>query len=622
MNNTNNGISDESREQVSVTPNVKKRFFSRNNNGAKKGLQKNFKNNSKRVNADSLSGNPAEKKKGLFHKMGFSNSKNKLKVMFFGGVGEVGKNMTALMYGDDILVIDCGVAFPEEDMPGVDLVIPDMTWLKENANKIKGIVVTHAHEDHIGSMPYFLDTVKAPVYASKLTLSFIQNKLREFPKVKLNGKTVNPRDAVKIGCFQVEFVHVNHSIAGAFGLAITTPVGLVFHTGDFKIDFTPVSGQTTDLARMGELGNKGVLLLLSESTNAEFEGFSLSETVVKNSLTKIFEENKMQRLIITVFASNVYRVQQILELAKKYNRKVAFAGRSMINNLEVAMKIGEVKYDKDIIIDMSRIKNYKNEEIVILGTGSQGQPTTALARMARGEFPGVFIGPNDTVVFSSSPVPGNEKSVSNIINELMRCGANVIYNELASVHASGHACRNEFMIIHKLLKPKFFMPVHGELKHQLSHKKLAIEMGIKPDNIIIPENGMVVDVTSNSMKKAGEVAFGDVLVDGLGLGESDSMVLRDRIQMGEDGICVAVVGINTKTGTITKEPEILPRGLMYSHEADNLIEEAKQVLLNSIKNIDLKEQDMSFIKSSIRKTLTGFFLKKTKRKPIIIAVVV
>ena len=615
MNNENKQVSGDNQEVVSVAPNIKKRIFGRNNNQNQ--MQNKAFSDINQKNKSSFNNNQKH-----FNHAFNRNSKNKLKVMFFGGVGEVGKNMTALVYGDDILVIDCGVAFPEEDMPGVDLVIPDMTYLKENASKIKGVVITHAHEDHIGSLPYFLDTVKAPVYGSKLSLAFIQNKLREFPKLKLNGKVVNPHDAVKIGCFQVEFINVNHSVAGAYALAITTPVGLVFHTGDFKIDFTPISGETTDLARMGELGNKGVLLLLSESTNVEFDNFSMSERVVRDTLASIFETNKTKRLIITVFASNVHRVQQILELSKKYGRKVAFAGRSMIGNLEVAMKIGEVRYDKNIIIDMGAIKNYKDEELVILGTGSQGQPTTALARMSRGDFPGIYLGPNDTVVFSSSPVPGNEKAVSNLINELMSSGANVIYNELASVHASGHACKGEFMIIHKLLKPRYFMPVHGELKHQKSHEKLAIEMGIKPENIVIPENGMVVEIGKNGIRKCGEVQAGEVLVDGLGMGDSDSIVLRDRIQMSEDGICVAVIGINTKTGTITSEPELLPRGLMYPHEANDLIEEGKQLISNTLKNTDLKGQDISNIKAIIRKTLTGFFLKKTKRRPIIIAVVV
>ena len=444
-------------------------------------------------------------------------NKNKLKVMFFGGVGEVGKNMTALCYGDDIIIIDCGVAFPTDDMPGIDLVIPDMTYLKKNANKIKGILITHAHEDHIGSLLYFLDSVKAPVYASRLTISMIENKLKEFPKCKLNAKVVKPHDVVKIGCFQVEFIHVNHSIAGSHALAIKTPLGMVVHTGDFKIDFTPLLEETTDLSRFGELGQKGVLLFLCESTNAEFEGFSLSEKVVKDTLKSLFDQYRDKRIIITAFASNVHRMQQILYLAKAQNRKVAFAGRSMINNMEAANKVGEVTFDKSIIVEMAKVKNLKNEETVVLATGSQGQETTALARMARGEFQGLTLGENDVVIFTSSPVPGNVKAVSGIINDLIENGVTVVYNDLATVHASGHACRDEFRIMHKLVKAKYFVPVHGEAKHQIAHKRLAVELGMKEQNIFVPHNGSVLEVTPQGVQFVEDVQAGDILVDGAGL---------------------------------------------------------------------------------------------------------
>ena len=558
------------------------------------------------------------KMKGYFDS---KNNKNKLKVMFFGGVGEVGKNMTALCYGDDIIIIDCGVAFPTDDMPGIDLVIPDMTYLKKNANKIKGILITHAHEDHIGSLPYFLDSVKAPVYASRLTISMIENKLREFPKCKLNAKVVKPHDVVKIGCFQVEFIHVNHSIAGSHALAIKTPLGMVVHTGDFKIDFTPLLEETTDLSRFGELGQKGVTLFLCESTNAEFEGFSLSEKVVKDTLKSLFDQYRDKRIIITAFASNVHRMQQILYLAKAQNRKVAFAGRSMINNMEAANKVGEVTFDKSIIVEMAKVKNLKNEETVVLATGSQGQETTALARMARGEFQGLTLGENDVVIFTSSPVPGNEKAVSGIINDLIEKGVTVVYNDLATVHASGHACRDEFRIMHKLVKPKYFVPVHGEAKHQIAHKRLAMELGMKEQNIFVPHNGSVLEVTPQGVQFVEDVEAGDVLVDGAGLGNIDSNVLKERKQLANDGFCVVVMGINMKKGEIITGPQMIARGFIYSHEAEKLLEEAKQVLLNSLGKMDLKTADWNELKSHIKQTLSNLFYRRIERKPIIIPVV-
>ncbi len=588
----NNTTNNENAEVISIAPNIKKRVFARKEKPAKKNY-----------NQDSR------------------GARNKLRIMFFGGVGEVGKNMTALCYNDDILVIDCGVAFPDEDMPGVDLVIPDMTYLKNNAHKIKGIVITHAHEDHIGSLPYFLDTVKAPVYASRLTLAMIQGKLREFPKVKMTGKVVKPHDVVKIGCFQVEFIHVNHSIAGAHALAIKTPVGTIVHSGDFKIDFTPLLEETTDLSRFGELGQKGVLMFLGESTNAEFEGFSLSEKVVRDTLKDLFEEFKEKRIIITVFASNVHRMQQIMNLAKQYGRKIAFAGRSMINNMEISMKVGEVAYDKSIIVDMAKIKNLKDSEALVLATGSQGQETTALARMARGEFQGLTLSPNDAVIFSSSPVPGNEKSVSGIINDLVEKGITVVYNDLASVHASGHACKGEFRIMHKLIKPKFFVPVHGEAKHQLAHKKLAMEMGMKESNIFVPHNGSVLEVTPHHARFVQDVQAGEALVDGLGIGQAGSNVLKERKQLANDGFCVVVLSVNLQKGEVLSGPEMIAKGFIYSHEAEKVLDEAKEAVLNSLSKINLQSIDKNELKNSIKQTLTNLFYRRIERKPIIIPIV-
>ncbi len=548
--------------------------------------------------------------------------KNKnLKVMFFGGVGNVGNNITALMYGDDILVIDCGVGFAEANMPGVDLVIPEMSFLKANKDKIRGICITHAHEDHIGSMPYFLDEVKAPVYASKLSLALIENKLREFPKCKMKGVAVNPRQTVKIGCFTVEFIHVNHSIAGAYALAITTPVGVVFHSGDFKIDFTPTAGETTDLARMGELGNKGVLLMLCESTNIERPGCSLSENVVGETIASIFEEARENRIIITAFASNVHRVQQIMNLAKNYGRKVAFAGRSMINNMEVAMKIGEIKFDHNQIVEMAKVPKMADKEVLILATGSQGQEHTALDRMANGEFQGIEIGKNDTVIFSSSPVPGNEKSVTNIINELMRKGANVIYDDLSDVHASGHACQTEFAVVHKLIKPKFFVPVHGEVKHLMYHEKFAIKMGVNPKNIIVPEIGTVVEVNKNSMRKGKDVYAGIRIVDGKTVGDVESAVLKDRLQLASDGIAIVLLHIDEATGNLNRLPDIFTRGFIYNDDSSELIIEAKRIVYEALENVDVKSMEKNVLRNTVKKTLTNFFVRKVNRKPMIITII-
>jgi len=541
-----------------------------------------------------------------------------LEVMFFGGVGKVGDNITALRFGDDILVIDCGVGFAEPDMPGVDLVIPDMSWLKAHKEMIKGICITHAHEDHIGSLPYFLDDVKAPLYASKLSIAFIENKLREFPRVKMKGHAVNPGNVIKIGCFTVEFIHVNHSIPGAFALAVTTPVGMVFVSGDFKIDFTPIAGDTTDLSRIGELGRKGVLLMMCESTNIERPGMSMSESVVGATLAEIFEEAKTRRIIVTSFASNVHRVQQIMDLARKYNRKVAFAGRSMINNMELAMKIGEIHFDHKLIVDIEKAGKFKDHEIMILGTGSQGQEHTAIDRMINGEIRGINIGTNDTVIFSSSPVPGNEKSVTNMINELIGKGANVIYDDLSDVHASGHACQTEFMIMHKLLKPRFFLPMHGEIKHLKYHEQFAIKMGVKPQNIIVPHVGSVVEVTPNSMVELADVRSGEKLVDGKTICELENSVVKDRLQLAEDGICVVALTVNSRTGQVLSGPDIIPRGFIYPQEMNDIIREAKQVTLDALKSTGADKIDWHEMKQIVRRTLTNLFFKRTKRKPLII----
>jgi len=546
-------------------------------------------------------------------------SKNSLKVIFLGGVGEIGKNITALEYGDDILLIDSGLAFPGEDLPGVDLVIPDFTYIKENASKVKGIVITHGHEDHIGSLPYLLKEVKAPVYGSKLSLTLLENKLREHKITNIKQMVVSPRNEVKVGCFSVEFIKVNHSIPGAFALSITTPIGIVFHTGDFKIDYTPIDGEKIDLPRIAEIGKKGVTLLLAESTNVERPGYTMSEKSVGEKLEKIFREHSDRRIFVATFSSNIYRIQQILDLAVKYYRRVAVVGRSMINNIDAGMKIGEFKFDKNVFVDIEKISSLEDKNVLILSTGSQGEPTSALSRLSNGEFPKIEIGENDTVIFSSTPIPGNENMVNKVINNLYRKGAYVIHD---NVHTSGHACQEELKTIHSLIMPKYFIPVHGEYRHLKEHCLLAESLGMDKYNMLIPEIGMVVEINKNSMTKKGVVPAGDLLVDGLGIGDVGSVVLRDRKLLSEDGLAIVVIGVSTASGELTSDPYLITRGFVYTGEAEALVEEAKQILMDTLATIDLKEDhDWNELRNQIRKPLRNFFYKKTKRTPMILPII-
>ena len=546
-------------------------------------------------------------------------NKHSLKVIFLGGVGEIGKNITALEYGDDILIIDCGLAFPSEELPGVDLVIPDYTYLKENASKIKGIVITHGHEDHIGSLPYLLKDIKVPVYGSKLTLTLLENKLREHKITGIKQLAVKPRNEVKLGCFSVEFVKVNHSIPGAFALSITTPVGIVFHTGDFKIDYTPIDGEKIDLPRIAEIGKKGVTLLMCESTNVERPGYTMSEKSVGEKLEKIFIEHSQRRIFVATFSSNIYRVQQIIDLAIKYDRKVAIVGRSMINNIDAGMKIGEFHFDKDVFVDIEKISSLEDKNVLILSTGSQGEPTSALSRLANGEFTKIEIGENDTVIFSSTPIPGNENMVNKVINNLYKKGAYVIHD---NVHTSGHACQEELKTIHSLIMPKYFIPVHGEYRHLKEHCLLAESMGMDKYNMLIPEIGNVVEINKSTMVKKGNVVAGEQLVDGLGIGDVGSVVLRDRKLLSEDGLVIVVIGVSAASGELTSDPYMITRGFVYTGEAEVLVEEAKGVLLDTLATIDLKEDhDWNELRNQIRKPLRNFFYKKTKRNPMILPII-
>lgn len=553
-----------------------------------------------------------------------SGKEEALKVMFLGGVGEIGKNMTALEFGDDIIVIDCGDTFPGGDMPGVDLVIPDVTYLTTNKDRVRGIVLTHGHEDHIGALPYVLKDLNVPVYGTKLTLAILDAKLREQKmENSVNLNVVKPKSVIQLGKnFKVEFVKVSHSIAGSCALAITTPVGVVFHTGDFKVDYTPIDGNLIDLKRIAELGTKGVLLLLAESTNIERPGSSMSEASVGNSLNAIFAENADRRIFIATFASNIHRLQQIIDLAAKYNRKVAFGGRSMINIADCAMKIGELKYSKDSIIDIEKIGSVEDKNLVIITTGSQGEPMSALTRIANDEFGKVRIGFNDTVIISASPIPGNERMVYNVINNLYRRGARVVYEKLAEVHVSGHAYQEELKLIHSLLTPKFFIPVHGEHRHLKKHAELAMKMGMESSNIIITDIGSCVEVTKRTIRLADNVPAGYVLVDGLGVGDVGSVVLRDRKHLSEDGLFVATIVVNTASGEVVAA-DVTSRGFIYVKEDDAIFEEAKDVIRHALEAIDLKAEsgDWTNVKTVLRKELKNYLFKKTRRNPMIVSMI-
>ena len=546
---------------------------------------------------------------------------NKLKITFLGGVGEIGKNMTAFEYNDEIIVVDAGLTFPGEELPGVDIVIPDISYLLANRDKVKAIILTHGHEDHIGALPFVLKDLNVPIYGSRLTLALVENKMKEFDKIKYKAISVKPKNVLKLGSFTIEFIKVSHSIAGSLALCISTPVGNVIHTGDFKIDFEPIDGTMTDLARFGELGKRGVKLLLCESTNVCRKGYSMSERSVGRTLNTIFEKNQSKRLFIATFASNIHRLQQILELAEKYKRKVAFTGRSMINISEVAMKIGELKYNKDNIIDIDKVDKYADSELLIITTGSQGEPMSALTRMAAGEFKKIQLRDNDLIVFSASPIPGNEKSVYNVINALYKLGADVIYDELADVHVSGHACQEELKTIHALTKPEFFIPIHGEFRHLKMHSQLAQQLGMEQRNILLPTLGMQVEVGANSIKQSGFVTAGQRLVDGIGIGDMDSNVLKERKQLSEEGICVVVVNINNVSGCVSSEPFIITRGVVYQDEMEAFVQDAKAAIIASLKEQDLRGAEPAVIKNTIRRNISNFIFKRTKRRPMILTIV-
>lgn len=547
--------------------------------------------------------------------------KENLKIMFLGGVDEIGKNMTVIEYGEDIIVIDSGLGFPDESMPGIDIVVPDITYLTMNKDRVRGIFLTHGHEDHIGSLPYVLDEIKAPIYGSRLTLALVESKMKEFRNVEYSATSIKNGSVITAGCFKVEFISVTHSIPGAMAMAITTPVGIVMHTGDFKVDLTPIGEDRINLSRIAEIGKKGVLLLMCESTNAERRGFSMSERTVGKTFDDLFNELRDKRIFIATFSSNVHRLQQVLDISKRYNRKIAFTGRSMVNVIDTALKIGELKGDKENFIEFDKIDKYEDKELIILTTGSQGEAMSAMTRMASDNFPKISLDENDAIIFSASPIPGNEKSINTVINNLYRKGCTVIYNELADVHVSGHAYQEELKLMHSLVRPKFFIPVHGEYRHMVTHKRLAMDMGLEERNIIIPELGMQVDVNRNFFRATGTVPAGERLIDGTGFGDLESVVIRDRKLLSEEGLCIVIINKYSRGEEMFGSPTLISRGFIYQDEANDVITEAKEVIAKGLANLDAKSMDNNELKMSIKKIASNFFFKKTKRKPMIISII-
>jgi len=550
------------------------------------------------------------------------NSNNsKLKIIPLGGLHEVGKNMTVFEYENDIFILDAGLAFPEDDMLGIDLVIPDITYLVKNADRIRGIVITHGHEDHIGALPYVLKEIKAPIYATKLTLGLIETKLEEHGLLRSTKMvTVKQGQRVKLGCFEIEFIRSNHSIPDAVALAINTPVGMVVHTGDFKIDYTPIDGGIIDLAKFGILGKRGVLALMADSTNAERPGFTMSESTIGEVFEEFFDTD--QRILVATFASNIHRMQQVINAAIKTNRKVAVCGRSMENVITVAHKLGYLKYLEDTLISIDDIGRYSPHQLCIITTGSQGEPMSALARMASAEHKKVEIMPGDRVIISASPIPGNEKYVSKLVDELFKQGADVIYHSLAETHVSGHACQEELKLIHALVKPKFFIPVHGEYKHLRQHAKIAEKLGMDSENIFILNNGRVLELDKNSAQLGATVNAGKVMVDGLGVGDVGNVVLRDRQHLSQDGLMVVVLTLDSETGTVVAGPDIISRGFVYVKESEDLIEEIKVVLKRQLLVFEESGvRDWNTIKNGVRDTLKTFIFERTKRKPMILPVI-
>lgn len=543
-----------------------------------------------------------------------------VKIIPLGGLEQIGMNITAFEYEDSIIVVDCGLSFPDDEMLGIDLVIPDVTYLKENIDKVKGFVITHAHEDHIGSLPYVLRDVNVPIYATKLTIAIIENKLKEHNLLKTTKrKVIKYGQSINLGCFRIEFIRTNHSIADAAALAIYSPAGIIVHTGDFKIDYTPVFGDVIDLQRFGEIGKKGVLALMCDSTNVERPGYTMSERTVGKTFDNIFADNTQHRIIVATFASNVDRVQQIINSAVKFERKVVIEGRSMVNIVNTAIELGYITVPEGVMIDIEQMKNYTDNQLVLITTGSQGEAMAALSRMAASIHKKVFITPGDTVIFSSTPIPGNEKAVSKVINELSMKGAKVVFQD---THVSGHACQEEIKLIYALTKPKYAIPVHGEYRHLIRHAELARTMGVPKENVILLRSGDVLEISENRAAVVDKVPAQGILVDGLGVGDVGNIVLRDRQHLSENGLLIVVVTLEKYSNQILSGPDIVSRGFVYVRESENLMDEAKEVVSNALeKCLNKNTADWGKIKTEIKDSLSDYLWKRTKRNPMILPII-
>ena len=551
-----------------------------------------------------------------------AGAKNRLRIIPLGGLGEIGKNMTAFEYGDDIIVVDVGSIFPREDMPGVDLVIPDISYLTMNRGRVRGYLITHGHEDHIGAAPYVLREVPAPVYATRLTAALIEGKLKEHKllgSVEMN--VIAPHDTVTLGVFRVEFLKVSHSIAGACALAIHTPVGVVVHTGDFKVDFTPIDGQLMDLGRFAALGNEGVLALMADSTNVERPGYTMSERKVGETFNNLFDHAR-GRIIIAMFASNVHRIQMVADAAYRRGRRLCLVGRSMVNVARISMQLGELRVPDGWLVGADDLDRYSDEQLVVLTTGSQGEPMSGLSRMAFSEHKKLEIRPTDMVIISATPIPGNEKSVSRVINPLVRTGADVIYEALAEVHVSGHARQEELKLIHALTKPKFFIPVHGEYRHLYHHANLAISMGMPPENVMIPDTGTVIELTPDEMRATETVPSGAVLIDGLGIGDVGEAVLRDRKHLAEDGLIIVVIGLDHETGALASGPDIVSRGFVYVKENEDIMDGARATVQRVLETRLDQVNSTGALKDAIREALSRYIYDTIRRNPMILTIIV
>lgn len=545
----------------------------------------------------------------------------KLKIIPLGGVGEIGKNMTVIEYGSDIIIVDCGMSFPDEEMPGIDVVIPDMTYIEKNAANVRGILITHGHEDHIGAVPYALQKLNVPVYATKLTIALIEQKLTEIKVDHADLNCVSPGDTIRLGCFSVEFIKTSHSIAGACALAINTPIGTLIHTGDFKVDYTPIDGEPIDIARLAYYGSRGVLALMSDSTNVENEGHTPSERGIGKTFEHCFDKAK-GRVIVATFASNIYRIQQIADVAISFGRVVCFQGRSMVKIAEIAKELGYLQLPDESVVEVGQLKKYRDDQICVITTGSQGEPMSGLFRMANSSHK-VNVGKGDMVIISASSIPGNEKSVGRVINQLYQHGAKVIYERMADVHVSGHACKEELKLMLTLTKPKFFIPVHGEARHLYQHKELAEELGISEEDIFVTEIGDVVELTRNKGRIAGSVTAGSVMVDGSGVGDIGNVVLRDRKLLSEDGIFTVVITLNKQTGALLAQPEILSRGFVYEKNSEELLKETRELVKTKAAQIEKNHRSSwSSIKNDIRNSIKNYLYERTKRRPMVMPIII